>query len=351
MLVIKINKILPFVLLLIISAILIQPINIKANSNDDILYEIVKRNPDLVITGCNETYVYWKFKIRKFDPPIEVRPPGNESKYLDEMYSTYYYETIFIKYRLAAKYDLKYTIWGYYVNYIYEIGRKEFEPLKQRLFAEKGDLGINYLGFGVDETYIPITVWVFMYKITDEKVNTVLEYIKPFVKKYKAFVFFIEDLKPASLEEKQLEALEKFYYGGFKIGRFGEGFRKYLELVKKHYNITREVKSFSYSRGEATLFIPENATFNEKFARKAVSILREYAGCEVPLVVNFEEYKYSEFVILNSPQKQSGTSPIVVSPSPLKTFSLIELLILFVIIPITIFASLVILSIKKHKKK
>jgi hypothetical protein len=190
-----------------------------------------------------------------------------------------------------------------------------------------------------------------MYKITNEKVNTVLEYIKPFVKKYKAFVFFIEDLKPASLEEKQLEALEKFYYGGFKIGRFGEGFKKYLELVKKHYNITIEVKSFSYSRGEATLFIPENATFNEKFARKAVSILREYAGCEVPLVVNFEEYKYSEFVILNSPQKQSGTSPIVVSPSPLKTFSLIELLILFVIIPITIFASLVILSIKKHKKK
>jgi hypothetical protein len=47
MLVIKMNKILAFVLLLIISAILIQPINIKANSNNDIIYEVVKRNPDL----------------------------------------------------------------------------------------------------------------------------------------------------------------------------------------------------------------------------------------------------------------------------------------------------------------
>jgi hypothetical protein len=217
------NKILAFVLLLIISTILIQPININANSENKTTYEVVKRNPDLVITGCNETYVYWKFKIRKFDPPIEVRPPGNESKYLDEMYSTYYYETIFIKYRLAAKYDIKYTIWGYYVNYINEIEQKEFKPLKQRLFAEKGDLGIAYLE--VDHFHFPIVVWVVMYKITNEKVNTVLEYIKPFVKKYKAFVFFIEDLKPASLEEKQLEALEKFYYGGFKIGRFGEGLK------------------------------------------------------------------------------------------------------------------------------
>jgi hypothetical protein len=341
------NKILPFVLLLIISAILIQPIDIKANSNDDITYEVVKRNPDLVITGCNETYVYWKFKIRKFDPPIEIRPYVNESEYLDEMYSTYYYETIFIKYRLAAKYDLKSVYWAHYVDYMYEIEQKEFEPLKQRLFTEKGDLGIVHLG--VDKLHMPIVVWVFMYKITDEKVNTVLEYIKPFVKKYNALVFFIEDIEAKSLEEKQREALDKFYSGGSTTAGWGEGFKKYLELVKKYYNISIKAKSVVHGRGETTLFIPENATFNEEFVRKAVSILREYAGCEVPLVVNFEEY--GEFVLLNSQQKQSGTSQIFVSPSPSKTFSLIELLILFVIIPITIFASLAIFSRKKDKKK
>jgi hypothetical protein len=341
------NKILPFVLLLIISAILIQPINIKANSNDDITYEVVKRNPDLVITGCNETYVYWKFKIRKFDPPIEIRPYVNESEYLDEMYSTYYYETIFIKYRLAAKYDLKSIYWAHYVDYMYEIEQKEFEPLKQRLFAEKGDLGIAHLG--VDKLHMPIVVWVFMYKITDEKVNTVLEYIKPFVKKYNALVFFIEDIEAKSLEEKQREALDKFYSGGSTTAGWGEGFKKYLELVKEYYNISIKAKSVVHGRGEATLFIPENATFNEEFVRKAVSILREYAGCEIPLVVNLEEY--GEFVLLNSQQKQSGTSQIFVSPSPSKTFSLIELLILFVIIPITIFASLAIFSRKKDKKK
>jgi hypothetical protein len=150
----KMNKILPFVLLLIISAILIQPINIKANSNDNITYEVVKRNPDLIITGCNETYVYWKFKIRKFDPPIEVRPYVNESEYLDEMYSTYYYETMFIKYRLAAKYDLKFSNWAHYVDYMYEIEQKEFELLKQRLFTEKGDLGIVHLG--IDKAIFPL---------------------------------------------------------------------------------------------------------------------------------------------------------------------------------------------------
>jgi hypothetical protein len=341
------NKILTLFLLLIISTILIQPINIKANSNDDITYEAVKRNPDLVITGCNETYVYWKFKIRKFDPPIEIRPYVNESEYLDEMYSTYYYETIFIKYRLAAKYDLKSIYWTHYVDYMYEIEQKEFEPLKQRLFTEKGDLGIVHLG--VDKAHNPIVVWVFMYKITDEKVNTVLEYIKPFVKKYNALVFFIEDIEAKSLEEKQREALDKFYSGGSTTAGWGEGFKKYLELVKEYYNISIKAKSVVHGRGEATLFIPENATFNEEFVRKAVSILREYAGCEIPLVVNFEEY--GEFVLLNSQQIQSGTSQIFVSPSPSKTFSLIELLILFVIIPITIFASLAILSRKKDKKK
>jgi hypothetical protein len=341
------NKILTLFLLLIISTILIQPNNIKANSNDDITYEAVKRNPDLVITGCNETYVYWKFKIRKFDPPIEIRPYVNESEYLDEMYSTYYYETIFIKYRLAAKYDLKSIYWAHYVDYMYEIEQKEFEPLKQRLFTEKGDLGIVHLG--VDKAHNPIVVWVFMYKITDEKVNTVLEYIKPFVKKYNALVFFIEDIEAKSLEEKQREALDKFYSGGSTTAGWGEGFKKYLELVKEYYNISIKAKSVVHGRGDATLFIPENATFNEEFVRKAVSILREYAGCEIPLVVNFEEY--GEFVLLNSQQKQSGTSQIFVSPSPSKTFSLIELLILFVIIPITIFASLAILSRKKDKKK
>jgi hypothetical protein len=341
------NKVLTLFLLLIISTILIQPINIKGEPNDDIIYEVVKRSPDLVITGCNETYVYWKFKIRKFDPPIEIRPYVNESEYLDEMYSTYYYETIFIKYRLAAKYDLKSIYWAHYVDYMYEIEQKEFEPLKQRLFTEKGDLGIVHLG--VDKLHMPIVVWVFMYKITDEKVNTVLEYIKPFVKKYNALVFFIEDIEAKSLEEKQREALDKFYSGGSTTAGWGEGFKKYLELVKEYYNISIKAKSVVHGRGDATLFIPENATFNEEFVRKAVSILREYAGCEVPLVVNFEEY--GEFVLLNSQQKQSGTSQIFVSPSPSKTFSLIELLILFVIIPITIFASLAILSRKKDKKK
>jgi hypothetical protein len=325
------NKILPFVLLLIISAILIQPINIKANSNDDILYEIVKRNPDLVITGCNETYVYWEFNYRIFDPPIEIREPGfNESTYINKIPSTYIAEKQFIYFRLAAKYDLKYSNWYHYSQYLEEL-RKELYPIKEKLFAEKGDMGIGTLG--IMDNYVPIVVVVTMYKITDEKVNTVLEYIRPFVKKYNALVFFIEDYMPASLYEKQDKVLEKFYLNGFK---------KYLELVKEYYykdyeyyGTTIEVKSFRYSPGIAEFYIPENATFNEEFAREAVSILREYTGCEVPLVVEFREYTPIEFGTLELPSFQKKLyDAIIIS--------------LFLTILIT---SVVLIIRDKHKKK
>jgi hypothetical protein len=324
MFVIKMNKIFTFVLLLIISTILIYPINIKANSNDDIVYEVVKRNPDLVITGCNETYVYWKFNYRIFNPPIEIREPGfNESTYINKIPSTYIAEKQFIYFRLAAKYDLKYSNWYHYSQYLEEL-RKEFYPIKEKLFAEKGDLGIGTLG--IMDNYIPIVVVVTMYKITDEKVNTVLEYIRPFVKKYNALVFFIEDYMPASLYEKQDKVLEKFYLNGFK---------EYLELAKEYYGTTIEVKSFRYSPGIAEFYIPENATFNEEFARKAVSILRKYTGCEVPLVVEFREYTPIEFGTLELPSFQN------------KLYDAI-MISLFLTILIT---SVVLIIRDKHKKK
>jgi hypothetical protein len=318
------NKIFTFVLLLIISTILIYPINIKANSNDDIVYEVVKRNPDLVITGCNETYVYWEFNYRIFDPPIEIREPVfNESTYINKIPSTYIAEKQFIYFRLAAKYDLKYSNWYHYSQYLEEL-RKEFYPIKGKLFAEKGDLGIGTLG--IMDNYIPIIVVVTMYKITDEKVNTVLEYIRPFVKKYNALVFFIEDYMPASLYEKQDKVLEKFYLNGFK---------EYLELAKEYYGTTIEVKSFRYSPGIAEFYIPENATFNEEFARKAVSILRKYTGCEVPLVVEFREYTPIEFGTLELPSFQK------------KLYDAI-MISLFLTILIT---SVVLIIRDKHKKK
>jgi hypothetical protein len=318
------NKIFTFVLLLIISTILIYPINIKANSNDDIVYEVVKRNPDLVITGCNETYVYWEFNYRIFDPPIEIREPVfNESTYINKIPSTYIAEKQFIYFRLAAKYDLKYSNWYHYSQYLEEL-RKEFYPIKEKLFAEKGDLGIGTLG--IMDNYIPIVVVVTMYKITDEKVNTVLEYIRPFVKKYNALVFFIEDYMPASLYEKQDKVLEKFYLNGFK---------EYLELAKEYYGTTIEVKSFRYSPGIAEFYIPENATFNEEFARKAVSILRKYTGCEVPLVVEFREYTPIEFGTLELPSFQK------------KLYDAI-MISLFLTILIT---SVVLIIRDKHKKK
>ncbi|MFZ8849152.1 MAG: hypothetical protein ACO2OV_02810, partial [Thermoproteota archaeon] len=68
------NRLLAIILFSIITITLINPINVKASDSDDIVYEVVKnRNPDLIITGCNETYVYWEFNYRIFNPPVAIR--------------------------------------------------------------------------------------------------------------------------------------------------------------------------------------------------------------------------------------------------------------------------------------
>jgi hypothetical protein len=193
--------------LLLFLIITLNLINVKASA--EVKYEIIKRNPDLVITGCNETYVYWEFNYRKFDPPIPVIYPGyNETIYIDKIPGDYDSEKFFIYGMLAAKHNLKYSNWHNYYASLAE-ARKELYPLKEKLFAEKGDLGIGVLG--IMDNYIPIVIVVTMYKITVEKVITVLKYIKPVVEKYNAVVFFIEDYRPDRLYEKQDKALIKFY--------------------------------------------------------------------------------------------------------------------------------------------
>ncbi|MFZ8849065.1 MAG: hypothetical protein ACO2OV_02375, partial [Thermoproteota archaeon] len=84
-------KVIVFLLFFMITITLINPINVKASDSDDIVYEVVKnRNPDLIITGCNETYVYWQFNYRIFNPPVAIRGPGlNESKYIDKIPGDY----------------------------------------------------------------------------------------------------------------------------------------------------------------------------------------------------------------------------------------------------------------------
>jgi hypothetical protein len=343
-----------------ISTVLISPISIKANSNDDIKYEVVKRNPDLIITGCNETYVYWQFNGRKFDSPVAIRHPGsNESTYINGIGGGYDTETFFIYAMLAAKYDLKYSEWYQYYQYLAEV-RKEFYPIKEKLFAEKGNLGIGTLG--IMDNYVPIVIVVTMYKITDEKVNTVLEYIRPFVKKYNAIVFFIEDYFPDSIYEKQSEALDKFYVKKLPNGsiRWEDGYMEYLKLVKEYYNINIYITGWGYSPGIADLPIPKNATFNEEFVRKAISILRKYAGCEVPLVANFRK---AFNITPLGPLYENNVSPIIsenVNPkNPSDTLygskpespSLLYLITLFAIIPIVILLPIILILRKVNNKR
>jgi hypothetical protein len=332
-----------------ITITLINPINVKASN--DIIYEVVKKNPDLVITGCNETYIYWEFNYRKFDPPVAVRGPGsNESKYIDKIPGDYDSEGFFIVDMLAAKYDLKHSNWYYYANFIDSI-RQEVKPLQDKIFKEKGELGINWIG--VWET-IPPSIVVTMYKITNEKVNIVLEYLKPYAKKYNAVVFFIEDYFPASIYKKQLDDLIKFYSKTLPNGSltWGDGFLEYLNLVEEYYNFKINIQGWVHGHGIADLPIPPNATLNKEFVEKAVSILRKYAKCEVPLVANFIDYRQRSFVpggplqsddMLRNPEIPKYNEPLYPSLS--------YLIILFVVIPIAIFLPIILLSRKANNKK
>jgi len=337
----KMMKLLSFLLFLIITITSINPINVKASNSNDIIYDVVKRNPDLIITGCNETYVYWQFNDRIFNPPVAIRYPGlNESTYIDKIPGDYSSEGFFIVDMLAAKYDLKGNNWYYYYNFIDGI-REEMKLLQDKIFKEKGELGINWIG--VWDT-VPPSLVVTMYKITDEKVSIVLEYLKPYAKKYNAVVFFIEDYRPASVYEKQLEDLTKFYDKILPNGSltWGDGFIEYLNLVEKYYNykINKE-QGWGYSPGIAYLPIPPNATFNKEFVEKAVSVLRKYAGCDVPLVANFVDHRqYDIRAGIGVPQPDD----MLRNPKPDY-----YLLLLFVVVPIATLTPIVLILRKKRK--
>jgi hypothetical protein len=337
-------KIIVFFLFLMITITLINPIKVKASN--DIIYEVVKKNPDLVITGCNETYVYWQFNYRIFDPPIAIRGPGlNESKYIDKIPGDYDSEGFFIVDMLAAKYDLKHSNWYYYANFIDSIN-KEIISLQDKIFKEKGELGINWLGVW---NTIPPSIVVTMYKITGEKISIVLKYLEPYAKKYNAVVFFIEDYFPASIYEKQGEAVRIFYNKWLPTGslEWGDGWKEYLKLVEEYYNLSMNIKGWVYAPGIANLPIPPNATFNKEFVEKAVSILRKYAGCEVPLVANFVDYLEGQVEPYGLPKNPSDT----LRNTKLETPSLLDLITLFVIIPVAILLPIILVLRKANNKK
>jgi hypothetical protein len=164
----------------------------------------------------------------------------------------------------------------------------------------------------------------------------------------------------ASIYEQQREALIKFYrketINGSLIWR--DGFMEYLKLVEEYYNFKINIQGWGYSPAIADLPIPPDATFNKEFVEKAVSILRKYAGCEVPLVANFLDYRERDIRPLTEPFEQEySQSQFIQNNSKTLKYnelsypSLPYLIILFVVIPIAIFLPIILLSRKANNKK
>ena len=326
-----------FSLLVLVILLNINVLNVKANDMQGIIVEVAKRNPDMVITGCNETYIYWKYNTPKYPNPVLVRE-DNKTYYLELKENVDYNDEYWLLlHMLAAKYNLTVPEQTYGRHLYIESLRAELDKIKNELFQQHGDLGIWMLGVLGFE---PITVGIRMYKITDEKVNIVLKYIGPFVKKYNALVFIFEDYFAESIYKKQREAVIRFY---------DNGLNEYLNLLKEYYNFTFEIKGIGIGR-DITLPIPKNVPFNEEFVNKTVSIIRRYAGCEVPLVVNFAYDYVSFFQFENAPlyiTSDNSKSPSL-NPEPVYP-SLPYLILLFVVIPIAILLPIVLLSRKNRK--
>jgi hypothetical protein len=368
------KKIITSFLFLIILITLTIPANAKASNEIDIRItkvDIIKRNPDLVITGCNETYVYWEYNYRIFDPPIAIRDTlSNETKYLNKLSGDYDSETLFIIDVLRERYDIKNSIWFHAADFQFGI-QDELDKYEKRLLKEREDLGVFYIETATTVDYEKLVIRIYMYKITPEKVNFVVDSLKPFVDflrsyikkfsaqynitfgyKYDVILAFIEDyqfnkyIEDPSLYPffvKQRDAVSKFYINETSKN-WGNGFIKYLELLKEYYNFEIPViYSMFHGYGVVDLPIPINATYNEEFVKKAVSIVREYTGCEVPLVVNFADYRITQVTLLS--QESISNNIKQVSPS----LSTNELLLFFVVIPILIFFPLILIARRKAK--
>jgi hypothetical protein len=80
---------------------------------------------------------------------------------------------------------------------------------------------------------------------------------------------------------------------------------------------------------------------------KAVSILRKYAGCEVPLVANFVDYLEGQVDPYGLPKNSSAT----LHNTKLETPSLLDLITLFMIIPVAILLPIILVLRKANKKK
>jgi hypothetical protein len=388
MLVIRMKKIITSFLFLIILITLTIPANAKASNEIEVRItkvDIIKRNPDLVITGCNETYVYWEYNYRIFDPPIAIRDIlSNETKYLNKLSGDYYSETLFIIDVLSERYDIKNSIWFHAAYFQFGI-QAELENYEKRLLKEREDLGIFYIETATTVDYEKLVIRIYMYKITPEKVNFVVDSLKPFVNflrsyikkfstqynitfgnKYDVILAFIEayqfnkyidDPTLYPFFVKQRDAVSKFISFNETSKNWSDGIIKYLKLLKEYYNFEIPViYSMSHGYGAVDLPIPINATYNEEFVKKAVAIVREYTGCEVPLVVNFMDYrKITQITLLsqesiNNNLKQENMDEnffenVKASPS----LSINELLLFFVVIPILIFLPLILIARKKAK--
>jgi hypothetical protein len=388
--VIEMRTLIALFLFLIIFTSSIVPISVKASNNItvEIKVDIVKRHPDLVITDCNETYVYWEYNFRKLDPPVPVREPANETRYQSELRGDYLSETFFIINALEAKYDVKDIRW-FTISEFLDGAAVEIEKYEKRLIEEKGNLGI--FRFSVLGDFEKIIIMIFMYKITPEKVNIVANYLRPFTNflksyiedfkyyikelnndlekhninfrynvefkdKYDVIVAFVEDYASQYTEDythfplflKQSKAVERFYSKQLPNGSFidGDEYKKYLELLKEYYGLELSTYINRFGYGEVILPIPTNATYNEEFIKKAVSIIREYVGCEVPLVANFVDYRDVTSLITLAPAPNPGGDS-----QSFPSLSINELILLFAIIPTAILLPLILIARKGKSNK
>jgi len=284
-------------LVILVTLLFLSSNHVKGEEN--FVYEIIKLDQYKVrFDDCNTTLVYWASDLK--GPFNAIEEILHKTKLLDEKYI----ELFKINYTEVHKINDEKGV------SLYPIPDEIYDKIFSELKIFKTELATKYgiLTEGSVVPYFPFRIQLGVYKLDEDKIKIINSLIVPLIEKLNQqylsliintygdnyrlkLVYYYESYSPDAFKEKQAQAFKKFfdYYSeNNSYGMFGDGYREYASLLKKYYNIDKPFGyGYSYTSGEARLYVPYNAPFNEQFVKEAVNLIRKYTGCDIPLILSF----------------------------------------------------------------
>jgi hypothetical protein len=283
------KQIITLIVIFVILLLFFNNNHIKAEEN--FVYEKIALDQyKMRFDDCNTTLVYWASDLKV---PIDATDEISKK----ELMLTLKYIELF-----KTRYENKDIPLDLQTLEIIDNMSSELRSFRTELATKYGILTEGSI------SYFPFIIHLGVYKLDDNKIKIInslivqlidklnQQYLKQIINTYGEYyrvrvVFYYESYSPDAFKEKQAQIFKKFFDYHSKnnsYGSFGDGYWEYASLLKKYYNVNKTFGyGYSYTSGEARLYVPYNAPFNEQFVKEAVNLVRKYTGCDVPLILSF----------------------------------------------------------------